>query len=177
MNTNHALPLRWWNKPVFNGRDGESVAHPRVSPRSTHDLAATNENDSGAAGSTDTRAGHSRVSTSTTGAHLSGGPAAHLIGMPGMTRESGGEAVVVGSRVVVRTGTGSRYRHPVRGVVIEDYADEPAVRDQLGGGRAPVRRWAIVLDDGRLVFADDGDVELDAKHLSAGPGDFDFRRG
>ncbi|WAM19386.1 hypothetical protein [Rhodococcus sp. JS3073] len=24
---------------------------------------------------------------------------------------------------------------------------------------APVRRWAIAVDDGRLVFADDGDVE------------------
>ncbi|MFC0449242.1 hypothetical protein [Rhodococcus jostii] len=96
-----------------------------------------------------------------------------------MTREPGGEAVVVGSRVVVRTGTGtgSEHPHPVRGVVIEDYADEPAVRDQLGWGRAPVRRWAIVLDDGRLVFADDGDLELDAEHPAAGPADFDFRRG
>ncbi|SEC25897.1 hypothetical protein SAMN04490220_1185 [Rhodococcus jostii] len=119
------------------------------------------------------------MNTSTTDAHLSGGPAAHLIGMPGMTREPGGEAVVVGSRVVVRTGTGtgSEHPHPVRGVVIEDYADEPAVRDQLGWGRAPVRRWAIVLDDGRLVFADDGDLELDAEHPAAGPADFDFRRG
>lgn len=113
------------------------------------------------------------MNTSTTDAHRFGGPAAHLIGMPGMTREPGGEAVVVGSRVVVRTGTG--YPHPVRGVVIEDYADEPAVRDHWG--RAPVRRWAIVLDDGRLVFADDGDLELDAKHPAAGPADFDVRRG
>jgi hypothetical protein len=53
----------------------------------------------------------------------------------------------------------------------------PPFGTNSAGAGAPVRRWAIVLEDGRLVFADDGDLELDAEHPAAGPGDFDFVRG
>lgn len=68
-------------------------------------------------------------------------------------------APVVGSRVQVTvrdSGTGRTVA--CSGVVIEDYAE--MVIDSVAVGRdwAPVQRWAIALDDGRLVFADDEDL-------------------
>ena len=44
------------------------------------------------------------------------------------------------------------------GVVIEDYADLVIDRGWAGRDWAPVRRWAIALDGGRLVFANDEDL-------------------
>ncbi|WP_158171257.1 hypothetical protein [Rhodococcus sp. JT-3] len=44
------------------------------------------------------------------------------------------------------------------GVVIEEYADMVIDRGSVGRGWAPVHRWAIALDDGRLVFANDEDL-------------------
>ena len=44
------------------------------------------------------------------------------------------------------------------GVVIEDYADMVIDSGSVGRDWAPVHRWAIALDDGRLIFANDEDL-------------------
>nr|WP_213571225.1 hypothetical protein [Rhodococcus sp. USK13] len=64
-------------------------------------------------------------------------------------------AVAVGARVLVR-----RQSEEVQtGEVVEDYA---ALADsQRGHEWAPVHRWAVALDDGRLAFADTEDLTLD----------------
>jgi hypothetical protein len=50
-------------------------------------------------------------------------------------------------------------RHPT-GEVVEDYA--ALTGSQRGHGWVPVRRWAVALDDGRLVFADTEDHTADS---------------
>lgn len=45
-------------------------------------------------------------------------------------------------------------------MVIEDYADTVIDHSELGRDWAPVLRWAIALDDGRLVFAAEDGLEL-----------------
>ncbi|MGW5149562.1 hypothetical protein [Rhodococcus koreensis] len=71
-------------------------------------------------------------------------------------RPGDGQALTVGVRVLVRRNTGAN----VTGEVVEDYA---AVTGPGGGGHewAPVHRWAVALDDGRLVFADTDDLTID----------------
>ena len=68
----------------------------------------------------------------------------------------------VGSRVKVTApgpGSGSGSGGVAcTGVVIEDYADMVIDSESVGRDWAPVHRWAIALDDGRLVFADDEDL-------------------
>ena len=78
-----------------------------------------------------------------------------------MARSSGNRPVddpelTVGVRVLVRRRSGG----DLTGEVVEDYA---AVTDSAGGGHewAPVHRWAVALDDGRLVFADTEDLTID----------------
>ena len=44
------------------------------------------------------------------------------------------------------------------GVVVEDF-DEVNGFEERGHVWAPVRRWAVALDDGRLVFADTDNLE------------------
>ena len=65
------------------------------------------------------------------------------------------------------TGARVRVRRPSEsaqtGRIIEDYA-ELTDTDERGHTWAPVHRWAVALDDGRLVFADTDD-------LTADPGD------
>ncbi|MFC9841013.1 hypothetical protein ACFVKB_45775 [Rhodococcus sp. NPDC127530] len=56
-----------------------------------------------------------------------------------------------------RAGGGAHSSDWVLGVVVDDYSAEAGVG--AGHDWAPVRRWAVAADDGRLVFADDGDVE------------------
>jgi len=67
----------------------------------------------------------------------------------------------------LRTGARVRVRRPSEsaqpGRIIEDYA-ELTDTDERGHTWAPVHRWAVALDDGRLVFADTDD-------LTADPGD------
>ncbi|AWK76450.1 hypothetical protein CBI38_34170 (plasmid) [Rhodococcus oxybenzonivorans] len=64
-------------------------------------------------------------------------------------------AVAVGVRVLVRRAS----EEAQTGEVVEDYA---ALTDSRRGHEwAPVHRWAIALDDGRLVFADTEDLTLD----------------
>ena len=72
------------------------------------------------------------------------------------------ELIAVGSRVTVIPTSGSRSREtaPQAGVVIEDYADTVIDHSELGRDWAPVLRWAIALDDGRLVFAAEDGLEL-----------------
>ncbi len=48
------------------------------------------------------------------------------------------------------------------GTVVEDFADKAGM--DLARTWAPVRRWAVVLDDGRLVFADDPELEAESAH-------------
>lgn len=61
----------------------------------------------------------------------------------------------VGSRVNIAV-QGSADSDTVSGLVVEDYAD--MVIDSVGRDWAPVHRWAVALDDGRLVFAHDDDL-------------------
>ncbi|MDI9915634.1 hypothetical protein [Rhodococcus sp. IEGM 1379] len=70
--------------------------------------------------------------------------------------------IAVGSRVTVIPTSGSRSgdTEPQVGVVIEDYAESVVDNSELGRDWAPVLRWAIALDDGRLVFAAEGGLEL-----------------
>lgn len=69
------------------------------------------------------------------------------------------DAIAVGSRVRI-TVPGSEADGTVTstGVVIEDYADMVIDRGAVGRDWAPVHRWAIALDDGRLIFANDEDL-------------------
>lgn len=43
--------------------------------------------------------------------------------------------------------------------MVDDYADTVIDTSDLGRDWAPVLRWAIALDDGRLVFAAEGGLE------------------
>ncbi|QYB04549.1 hypothetical protein I1A62_08720 [Rhodococcus sp. USK10] len=61
-----------------------------------------------------------------------------------------------GARVLVRRPSESAQT----GRIIEDYA-ELTNTEERGHAWAPVHRWAIALDDGRLVFADTDDLTAD----------------
>ena len=65
------------------------------------------------------------------------------------------DALRVGTRVLVR-----RPSEAATGVIVADYAE---LTDTAGRGHdwAPVHRWAVALDDGRLVFADTEDLTVD----------------
>ena len=72
------------------------------------------------------------------------------------------DSIAVGSRVTVIPTSGSPAgdTEPQVGTVVEDYADTVIDSSELGRDWAPVLRWAIALDDGRLVFAAEGGLEL-----------------
>ncbi|MGM5069200.1 hypothetical protein EU244_030700 [Rhodococcus qingshengii] len=72
------------------------------------------------------------------------------------------DPIAVGSRVTVIRTSGSRSSdtEPQVGVVVEDFADTVIDDTDLGRDWAPVLRWAIALDDGRLVFAAEDGLEL-----------------
>lgn len=65
----------------------------------------------------------------------------------------------VGAAVLVRPeGAG---KDAVAGKIVQDFGSaQEAVGDNLGRDWAPVRRWAVELDDGRLIFVDDDALEL-----------------
>jgi hypothetical protein len=65
--------------------------------------------------------------------------------------------VTVGARVRVRRSAESA----AAGEVVEDYA-ELTDSSERGHDRPPVHRWAIALDDGRLIFADGTDLTLES---------------
>ncbi|MCQ4120746.1 hypothetical protein [Rhodococcus tibetensis] len=67
--------------------------------------------------------------------------------------------VVVGARVRVRRDADTT----AQGVVIEDFAELTVSGESLGRDWAPVHRWAVALDDGRLVFVDDSELDVDTE--------------
>ncbi|MEN0135473.1 MAG: hypothetical protein AAGC80_10015 [Rhodococcus sp. (in: high G+C Gram-positive bacteria)] len=71
-------------------------------------------------------------------------------------RSGPGPELTVGTRVLVRR----KAEADATGEVVEDYA---ALTEPGGAGHAwaPAHRWAIALDDGRLVFADTDEVTVD----------------
>ncbi|MGM5068735.1 hypothetical protein EU244_028165 [Rhodococcus qingshengii] len=72
------------------------------------------------------------------------------------------DPIAIGSRVTVIRTSGSRSSdtEPQVGVVVEDFADTVIDNTDLGRDWAPVLRWAIALDDGRLAFAAEDGLEL-----------------
>lgn len=72
--------------------------------------------------------------------------------------------MTIGLRVLVRRSTEA----DVTGEIVEDDA---AATDPGGGGHewAPVHRWAIALDDGRLIFADTEDLTIDPGSYRSAP--------
>ncbi|MEU4058509.1 hypothetical protein G9U53_25190 [Rhodococcus sp. D-46] len=69
------------------------------------------------------------------------------------------DATAVGSRVrITVSGSDASGTVACTGVVIEDYEDMVIDRGSVGRDWAPVHRWAIALDDGRLIFANDDDL-------------------
>lgn len=77
-----------------------------------------------------------------------------------MTDKNGrtNDGTSVGSRVRVTAPADVDGTATCTGVVIEDYADMVIDPGLVGRDWAPVHRWAIALDDGRLVFANDEDL-------------------
>lgn len=64
----------------------------------------------------------------------------------------------VGAAVMVSAGAAGDDAVPGR--IVEDYGShQDIVGEDLGRSWAPVRRWAVALEDGRLVFVDDADLE------------------
>ncbi|OYD70224.1 hypothetical protein [Rhodococcus sp. OK302] len=70
--------------------------------------------------------------------------------------------IVVGTRVQVIAAAESQTddARTQIGSVIEDFADAVIVPSGTGREWAPAKRWAIALDDGRLVFAAEGGLKL-----------------
>lgn len=78
--------------------------------------------------------------------------------MPGPERTP--VPITVGTRVTVTTPAAHEHaeQRVETGTVVDDYADSLLAPGELGRTWAPTRRWAIALDDGRLVFAADNDI-------------------
>ncbi|MFC9835142.1 hypothetical protein ACFVKB_15105 [Rhodococcus sp. NPDC127530] len=72
------------------------------------------------------------------------------------------DALSVGTRVLVR-----RQSEAATGVIVEDYAELTDTAER-GHDWAPVHRWAVALDDGRLVFADTEDLTVDIGAADSG---------
>ncbi|MFE5644178.1 hypothetical protein [Rhodococcus sp. NPDC056516] len=68
------------------------------------------------------------------------------------------DPIAVGSRITVIPTFESQSgdTKPQVGTVVEDHARNVIGSSDLGRDWAPVLRWAIALDDGRLVFAVEG---------------------
>ena len=65
-------------------------------------------------------------------------------------------ALIVGTRVLVQRTSDQA----ACGVIVEDYAELTDTAER-GHDWAPVHRWAVALDDGRLIFADTADLTAD----------------
>ena len=76
--------------------------------------------------------------------------------------EGAAAPVAVGMRVWVRSGD-----EPLASGVVIEAIDEMTGFEERGHVWAPVRRWAIALDDGRLVFADTDNLEAAEAEMSA----------
>jgi len=78
-----------------------------------------------------------------------------------MPRSEGKPApITVGTRVTVTAPPALDHseQQVEAGTVVDDYADSLLAPSELGRTWAPTRRWAIALDDGRLIFATDNDI-------------------
>ncbi|ORM37530.1 hypothetical protein [Williamsia sp. 1135] len=66
----------------------------------------------------------------------------------------------IGDRVGIASSAGQRVRY---GTIADDFGELPDASTDLGDGR-PIRpkRFAILLDDGWLAFADDADLTAPA---------------
>ena len=73
-------------------------------------------------------------------------------GASGTAGDTGDSRVAVNVRVCVYPGTDAE----VRGSVVEDFGDTAGYAVDIGENHIadPARRWAVVLDDGGLVFVD-----------------------
>ena len=73
--------------------------------------------------------------------------------------DTNGDVIAVGTRVRITVSGSDADASVMRvGVVIEDYVDMVVDCGSVGRDWAPAHRWAIALDDGRLVFANDEDL-------------------
>jgi hypothetical protein len=70
-------------------------------------------------------------------------------------------SVKVDMRVVVYPGTDRE----AKGVVVEDFGETAGSAVEIAGMRIAeaARRWAVNLDDGTLVFVDDGSLVADTE--------------
>jgi hypothetical protein len=67
--------------------------------------------------------------------------------------------VAVDARVRVFSGTD----HEGAGVVVDDFGETAGRPVEIGGTRiaGPARRWAVMLDDGTLVFVDSDELRVE----------------
>jgi hypothetical protein len=68
--------------------------------------------------------------------------------------ERSAEGRRVGDTVQLRRGSEA----PVSGRIGDDFGDQSAAHRGLGRDRATPRRWAVALESGTLVFADDDEL-------------------
>lgn len=68
------------------------------------------------------------------------------------TEQGHDSGLAVDVRVVVNQGTDAEGR----GVIVEDFGEMTAVSVDIGSSHIadPARRWAVMLDEGTLLFAD-----------------------
>ncbi|WP_009473340.1 hypothetical protein [Rhodococcus sp. JVH1] len=69
--------------------------------------------------------------------------------MPEKSEKPEPRVLTVGTRVLVQR----QFGHAATGAIVEDYSELTDTAER-GHDWAPVHRWAVALDDGRLVFAD-----------------------
>ncbi|WP_102144773.1 hypothetical protein [Mycobacterium hubeiense] len=76
----------------------------------------------------------------------------------GSTQEKKDDTIAVDKVVIVFPGTSDE----TRGVVIEDFGDMAGKPVDIGDQHVadPARRWAVSLDDGRLVFVDSDNLTV-----------------
>jgi hypothetical protein len=69
------------------------------------------------------------------------------------------EKLAVGARARVHPDTDAESL----GLIVEDFGDMPYVGTDIGTNQIakPARRWAVVLDDGTLVFVDSHEINTE----------------
>ncbi|MGV0809810.1 hypothetical protein [Mycolicibacterium setense] len=79
---------------------------------------------------------------------------------------AGDTGLGVGVRARVHPGTAEEQV----GVVVEDFGNDAGLPVDIGDQRIvdPARRWAVSLDNGDLVFVDDGDIVADSGESATG---------
>ena len=80
-------------------------------------------------------------------------------------QETGAPNPYGGHRVLVQR----QFGQAAPGAIVEDYAELTDTAER-GHEWAPVHRWAVAVDDGRLVFAGTADVTIAPGTRRSGPG-------